>query len=72
MHDISMLLEIDRVIFKSFNALVASCLLTEREKIAVFLEPPESDKFFSRLTGTNPNANVLKNQELLEYYMTFI
>ena len=41
MHDISMILEIDRVIFKSFNALVAICLLNDREKIAVFLEPPE-------------------------------
>jgi hypothetical protein len=56
MHDISMLLEIDRVIFKSFNALVANCLLPEREKIAVHLEP--LDDFARKLDNANPNPNV--------------
>ena len=71
MHDISMLLEIDRVIFKSFNALVAKSLLPEREKIAVFLEPPEEHAFFRKLDG-DLNENVKKNNQLLEYFMCFI
>ena len=66
-----MLLEIDRVIFKSFNALVANSLLPEREKIAVFLEPPEEHAFFKKLDG-NLNPNVKKNNDLLEYFMIFI
>lgn len=72
MHDISMLLEIERVIFKSFNALVANCLLPEREKIAVHLEPPDEHQLFRKLDAGNLNPNVKKNNELLDYFMTFI
>ena len=34
MNDISMILEIDRVIFKTFNALVGNCILPYRDNFA--------------------------------------
>ena len=37
MNDIVMILETDRVIIKTFNAVVASCIFPIREKIAAFL-----------------------------------
>ena len=43
MNDISMILEIDRVIFKTFNALIGNCILPYREKFAQYLEADEGD-----------------------------
>ena len=41
MNDISMILEIDRVIFKTFNALIGNCILPYRDKFAQYLEGDE-------------------------------
>ena len=38
LNDILMILETDRVMIKTFNALVASCIFPIREKIAVYLQ----------------------------------
>ena len=43
LNDISMILEIDRVIFKTFNALIGNCILPYREKFAQYLEADEGD-----------------------------
>ena len=39
MNDIVLILETDRVMIKTFNALIANCIFPFREKFASFLQP---------------------------------
>ena len=63
------ILETDRVIIKTFNALIANFIYPVRGKIQAFLQVEDNENMIGLLVE---NKQWKKDQELLDYLMTFI
>ena len=72
LNDIVMLLEIDRVLIKSFNAIVANFIFTHRGKIEAYMQEEDTHVETLLKSVSSHTHQWKKDQELLNYFMIFI
>ena len=71
--DLIMIMEVDRVVLKAFNTLVAMIIHPEKENITRFLQRNCTSDVESRLENQMPRSQTTENNEKsLEYFILFI